>query len=836
MKTWMRRVLGWDLLIASLLLALAAGCVYGTYRWVTDRAETAAVEDAANGAQRDAKRLADYWTTVLERIARLHDMARLVTLAQLGGNAADMGKALAELRLAMSVSIPGIIQISAIDAHGFLAWSTLENPLGRIDLNERRNVKAILHDGRETYIGQPVVGKISGQSSIQFTAATRADDGTLIGLSVVSFDLKRAQELAREIGRDDHDMVTLVRDDGLVLARSMDVAVGRTIQPELTSPNRTSAGKTRFIRGPSQIDGVRRIVARQDLTGNQMSVFVGLAEEAELSDEIAFRRHLGIWAACLYGLLTLLMITALVTLRQHRRIEDQRLQAEAKSARDGFVREIADWSHYMIGVLDEDLRYVYTNEAGERLLGQEIPSLISQEIGAYVEPDMRAELHARLRSLSARGESCLLTFPIKAAGGHTKWMEFESSRIELPSSDGVRRHGWFFLTRDITARKLAEDALRSANDNLRAVVQSSPGFLYRKVLGKTGNPRMHFLLGDQQHFMGYTNEEWFEEGFTRSHVHPDDLAVYDQKVISVARTGKVILEYRLRAKDGHYAWIRDAVNGIPQDDGSYLLSGYALDISAEKEQSIKLEQARRMLSLGELASGIGHEISQPLAVISMAAQNALIILEREPSNTAYLEKALNRIVEFVARASGIIENMRNFGRQDSQTPELIQLSDHVAETATIFNARLEQEKVTVSIDIPQTLPRVRVPPLAFQQVLINLLGNACDAYHGAGVDCIDVRDIQITGRVVDGAVRLLVRDHAGGVPPGVIDRIFEPFFTTKARKRGTGLGLSVCYAIVRKSDGMMAVYNEDGGAVFEITLPIAEAADGQEARRQASLV
>ena len=832
---WARRVLGWDVLIAALALAILGGCISGTYRWITARTEAAAVDDAVNGAQHDARRLADYWTTVLERIARLHDLARVVTLQQ-AGDAAGMASALAELRMAISVSIPGIIQVSGVNTNGFLAWSSLTDQFEAIDLSDRRNVKAILQEGRETYVGQPVIGKISGQRSIQFTAATRAADGALAGVSVVSFDLQRAQELAREIGRYDRDVVTLVRDDGLVLARSQDRAVGSVINAELAVPHQYGSAKFPFIRGASQIDSVPRIVVRQDLPGNPMSVFVGLDEEAELSDQKIFTRHLGIWAGFLYGVLTLLAIAAVVTLRQHKRIEDQRVQAEAKSARDGFLREIADWSNYMIGVLDEDLRYVYTNQAGERLLGRKIPDLIGRQIGEYVEPDVRDELHAKLRSLSAAGEACLMTFPITTLNGNIQWMEFEASRTALPSSNGQKRNGWFFMTRDVTSRKTAEDALRSANDNLRAVMQSGPGFLYRGVLPPTGGARIGFFQGDQQGFMGYDHQEWHAEGFARSHVHPDDLPIYDQKKEMIARSGKAILEYRFRTKDGSYAWMRDTANGVPQDDGGYMLSGYALDVSAEKEQAAKLEQARRMLSLGELASGIGHEINQPLAVISMAAQNAQIALERDPANVAYLQKALDRIVEFTARASGIIDNMRNFGHQDTQAAEAIQLSDAVAETVKIFQARLTQEGVVAVLDVPPNLPPVRMPPVPFQQVLINMLGNSCDAYRSANETATEVRDIRIDGQVVNRSVRLRVQDRAGGVPPSLIDRIFEPFFTTKGKKRGTGLGLSICYAIVRQAGGTLSVHNENGGAVFEITLPIDGEAAGQDAHSQESLV
>ena len=262
----------------------------------------------------------------------------------------------------------------------------------------------------------------------------------------------------------------------------------------------------------------------------------------------------------------------------------------------------------------------------------------------------------------------------------------------------------------------------------------------------------------------------------------------------------------------------------------------AFAYEAARVRGEQIEHAQRLSLMGEMASSLAHEINQPLAVISMAAQNAQIALERDPANVAYLQKALDRIVEFTARASGIIDNMRNFGHQDTQAAEAIQLSDAVAETVKIFQARLTQEGVVAVLDVPPNLPPVRMPPVPFQQVLINMLGNACDAYRSANETATEVRDIRIDGQVVNRSVRLRVQDRAGGVPPSLIDRIFEPFFTTKGKKRGTGLGLSICYAIVRQAGGTLSVHNENGGAVFEITLPIDGEAAGQDAHSQESLV
>ena len=121
-----------------------------------------------------------------------------------------------------------------------------------------------------------------------------------------------------------------------------------------------------------------------------------------------------------------------------------------------------------------------------------------------------------------------------------------------------------------------------------------------------------------------------------------------------------------------------------------------------------------------------------------------------------------------------------------------------------------------------------VPALLFQQVLINLIGNACDAYMDTRHPETDGRTIRIEAQTDSGQIRLQVMDQAGGVHPDMIGHIFEPFFTTKGPDKGTGLGLAVCYGIVRQAGGRLSVRNEAGGAVFEILLPACGEAEKDE--------
>ena len=408
------------------------------------------------------------------------------------------------------------------------------------------------------------------------------------------------------------------------------------------------------------------------------------------------------------------------------------------------------------------------------------------------------------------------------------WFSAKVTRIQGDSGSVVIAHELITERKlaefDLKARLAAEEALRRANEALRAVVQSGPGALYQAELSPLGIGHIQFLMGDQKVFLGYDAGDWNASGFVRSLLHPADRAEF-QKIRMEIRQGRTcVAEYRLRCKDGHYAWIRDSTNGIAKEDGGYIISGYAQDVSAEKEQAEKLASARQILNLGEMASGIGHELGQPLAAISLAAESGMLALDRQPAGIERAREKFERVLSLTDRAGAIIDNMRGIAGDRSQIAVPTSLAEILADTVEQMRERLDRDQVDLRVNVASSLPPVRLVPLMFQQVLINLIGNASDAYRDQDIGPAKPRMVWIDGELTDARAGnpelvLRIRDRAGGIPPEVIERVFEPFFTTKGPRQGSGLGLSLCYGIVRLAGGMLSVHNADEGAVFEIRLP-----------------
>jgi C4-dicarboxylate-specific signal transduction histidine kinase len=241
------------------------------------------------------------------------------------------------------------------------------------------------------------------------------------------------------------------------------------------------------------------------------------------------------------------------------------------------------------------------------------------------------------------------------------------------------------------------------------------------------------------------------------------------------------------------------------------------------------------VTLGEITTGMAHELSQPLNVIKMAAQNALSEVSPgdhrgsadeppTPMSDAdfrrFMGGKLDRIVAQVDRAASIIARMRVFGRTPEGPPAVIDVRDACREALTLVGQRIRNHGIAIREEYGAESLRVRSHQNLLEQVLVNLLLNARDALQGSRRDD---KEIVISGRAEAGRVLLAVADNGPGVPPEARERLFEPFFTSKPTGQGIGLGLALSFGIVREAGGTLSLLSGDGGAIFQIDLPDASA-------------
>lgn len=257
------------------------------------------------------------------------------------------------------------------------------------------------------------------------------------------------------------------------------------------------------------------------------------------------------------------------------------------------------------------------------------------------------------------------------------------------------------------------------------------------------------------------------------------------------------------------------------------LLGSGRDITERKRLQGELVQTSKLATLGTMAAGMAHEMSQPLNIIRMWAENSRLMMAEGAMPPAELDKVLGLIAEQTQRMGAIIDHMRTFSRRDNANAEAFDPAESVRSAVELVRHQYAIKDIEVTVEVVPGNCAVMGRPLQLEQVVLNLLSNARDAilarreWDGGVVGQIDVG---LRFDPMRQMVILTVGDTGGGIPPGVLPHIFDPFFTTKEVGLGSGLGLSISFGIVDAMGGRIEATNRafsDGaaGACFTITLP-----------------
>ena len=249
------------------------------------------------------------------------------------------------------------------------------------------------------------------------------------------------------------------------------------------------------------------------------------------------------------------------------------------------------------------------------------------------------------------------------------------------------------------------------------------------------------------------------------------------------------------------------------------------DITKRLEAEQQLIQASKMATLGEMATGIAHELNQPLSVIKTASSFFIRKIDRkEPLKKDTLFNMLKKVDSNVDRAAKIINHMRQFARKSDLDLVKVQINEILENAFEIFSQQLKLRGIEVIWQKEKKLPGINADPSRLEQVFINLLINARDAIEerwGPQETAEANKKIILKTRCDGDKVVCEVCDTGPGVPPAVVNKIFEPFFTTKEVGKGTGLGLSISYGIVKDCGGTIQVApNQPEGACFILRFPV----------------
>ena len=496
------------------------------------------------------------------------------------------------------------------------------------------------------------------------------------------------------------------------------------------------------------------------------------------------------------------------------------------------VQSIHDYAIYM---LDPTGQVTSWNAGAERIKGYRPDEIIGRHFSAfYTEEDRKAGVPARVLETAAREGKYEAEAWRMRKDGTRFWASVVLDAIK--DEDG-KLIGFAKITRDMTEKRAAQQALLEAERRFRILVQGVTDYAIYML-----DPEGHVTNWNAgaERIKGYSADEITGQHFSRFYAPEDAERGIPGKALATAReTGRYEAEgWRIR-KDGTRFWAGVVIDAIRDEKGE--LIGFAKitrDMTEKREAQLKLEESREQLfksqkmeALGQLTGGLAHDFNNLLTAILGASDLALRSLDDPEKVTRMIEG----IRSSAQRGAGLTRQLLAFARAQQLDIRSIDLNAFLGEMTTLLRPSLRSD-IELVIESSPSLRTVEADAGALELALLNLAFNARDAMKQGGKLRLSAANVTLHGDP-DGLegehVALNVSDDGEGMTRETMERIFEPFFTTKSYGEGTGLGLSQVFGFLRQIGGAVTVDSEIGkGSVFTLFLPTTGTAIADSGNRQ----
>lgn len=493
------------------------------------------------------------------------------------------------------------------------------------------------------------------------------------------------------------------------------------------------------------------------------------------------------------------------------------------------VQSVTDYAIYM---LDPTGTVISWNAGARRFKGYEADEIIGLHFSRFYTPEDQAAgipalaLHTaehegrfeaegwRMRKDGARFWASVVIDPIRDPAGHLL--------------------GFAKVTRDLTERRAAQEALRESEERFRLLVQSVTDYAIY-MLDPVGTITS-WNMGAER-FKGYKTEEILGENFARFYSDEDRMAGLPSRALHTAETeGRFEAEgWRIR-KDGTRFWANVVIDPIRDPQG--VLLGFAKitrDLTERRAAQQALDEARdaivqtqKMDAIGKLTGGVAHDFNNLLAVIVGSLDLARQRLATGGDIGRYLDNAMTA----AERGATLTQRMLAFARKQELKLQGVDCVALVRGMAELLRTTLGAA-VSIETQFPAVMRTAHADPAQLELALLNLAVNARDAMPQGGRIIIDAAEVEMTDAtrpdLQDGAyIRLSVIDEGEGMDAATLSRAREPFFTTKGVGKGTGLGLSMVHGFAQQCGGSLTIASDVGqGTTVSLWLPVAQADDIQ---------
>ena len=376
-------------------------------------------------------------------------------------------------------------------------------------------------------------------------------------------------------------------------------------------------------------------------------------------------------------------------------------------------------------------------------------------------------------------------------------VEVTSHSLEL---DGVATR--LVLVTDITERNAAQQALQESEERYRSIVQNSPLGLFRA----SSDGQLILANATLARILGYDTADEMRGVQLTSMCATDSCA--RQLEAAIGSGDNIATECQWRRRDGQTVTVRltahPAIGSQARD-----IEGFVEDVTPLRRAEEALRHSEKLAAIGQLISGVAHELNNPLSAILLVVETLLNEAQSDEDRDA-----LAMIRDQARRSRAIVRDLLSSARGGDVRRVRTNPVEMLERTARGLTLQVEELGAHFDLSLASRLPEVELDGSAIAQVVTNLVVNAAQA---AGQDGV----VRLRSRAVDARIEIVVEDTGPGIPPDVMPRLFEPFFTTKPHGEGTGLGLAVSHGIIETHGGSLTAENlPAGGARFIVTLPV----------------
>ena len=514
------------------------------------------------------------------------------------------------------------------------------------------------------------------------------------------------------------------------------------------------------------------------------------------------------------------------------RAKTKALNQEVEERRRAFEREqlfIAAVESSNDAIMTETLDGIITgwNPAAERLFGFTAQEAIGSRTDIIVPEPLRSEARDILDRIRTGEKIELDTVRVDK---NYRWIDVALGISPIRSQSGAII-GAAKVARDITAQKMAQEALLESEQMARDVIANAlEAFIQSDDDGHIleWNPQAEAIFG------------WSRQEAVGRHVVglllPETIRPYyesmKQRMVRMEESAGVGQRFETDAlrKDGHPLKVEVSLKALRRRSG-YVFNAFIRDLTEKVAAEEQLRQAQKMDALGQLTGGIAHDFNNVLTVIT----GTIEILSEEVSHKPDMAAIARLISEAADRGSELTGHLLAFARKQPLQPRETDINRLIVESAKLMRPALG-EHIEIQSMLPDDLWTALVDPGQLSAALLNLAINARDAMPGGGKLTLETNNVSFDedyaaangDAQVGDYVMIAVSDTGTGIPEPIRDRVFDPFFSTKGVGKGTGLGLSMVYGFVKQSGGHIKLYSEEGfGTTFKLYLPKAHLAPEQ---------